>query len=308
MKEIKVFSPASVSNICCGFDVLGFAMEGLGDIISLKKIDKKGVFIKNISGFNIPLDVKKNTATVALLAFLEKLDYSHGFEISIEKNIKPGSGLGSSAASAAGSVYAANMILGEPFTSNQLVEFAMQGELISSKSAPADNIASSLFGGIVLVDNFTKYKVINLPIPQDVFAIIHHPLISVSTSESRNQLPNKVLLKNASDQLTNIASFVHSLHTNNIDLMKLSLNDHLVQNQREDLFPYFKKIKNISNEMGSLCCSISGSGPSIFSLVSGYKLAEKIKLEIDKGFIKMGVEFNSYLSTFGSQGARVLQF
>ena len=257
MKEIKVFSPASVSNICCGFDVLGFAMEGLGDIISLKKIDKKGVFIKNISGFNIPLDVKKNTATVALLAFLEKLDYAHGFEISIEKNIKPASGLGSSAASAAGSVYAANMILGEPFTLNQLVEFAMQGELISSESAPADNIASSLFGGIVLVDNFTKYKVINLPIPQDVFAVIHHPLISVSTSESRNQLPNKVLLKNASNQLTNIASFVHSLHTNNIDLMKLSLNDHLIQSQREDLFPYFKKINNISNEMGSLCCSIS---------------------------------------------------
>ena len=252
------------------------------------------------------MDVKKNTATVALLAFLEKLDYSYGFEISIEKNIKPGSGLGSSAASAAGSVYAANMILGEPFTLNQLVEFAMHGELISSESAPADNIASSLFGGIVLVDNFKKYKVINLPIPQDVFAVIHHPLISVSTSESRNLLPNKVLLKNASNQLTNIASFVHSLHTNNIDLMKLSLNDHLVQSQREDLFAYFKKIKNISNEMGSLCCSISGSGPSIFSLVSGYKLAEKIKLEIDKGFIKMGVKFNSYLSTFGSPGARVL--
>ena len=306
MKEIKVFSPASVSNISCGFDVLGFAMEGLGDIISLKKIDKKGVFIKNTSGFNIPLDVKKNTATVALMAFLDKLNYLHGFEVSIEKNIKPGSGLGSSAASAAGSVYAANMILGEPFTLYQLVDLAMQGELISSESAPADNIASSLFGGIVLVDNFTKYKVINLPIPQDVFAVIHHPLISVSTSESRNQLPNKVLLKNASNQLTNIASFVHSLHTNNIDLMKLSLNDHLIQSQREDLFPYFKKINNISNEMGSLCCSISGSGPSIFSLVSGYKLAEKIKLEIDKEFIKMDIKFNSYLSAFGSKGVRAI--
>ena len=148
MKEIKVFSPASVSNICCGFDVLGFAMEDLGDIISLKKIDRKGVFIKNTSGFNIPLDVKKNTATVALLAFLDKLNCLHGFEVSIEKNIKPGSGLGSSAASAAGSVYAANMILGKPFTLQQLVELAMQGELITSRSAPADNIASALFGGI----------------------------------------------------------------------------------------------------------------------------------------------------------------
>ena len=306
MKEIKVFSPASVSNICCGFDVLGFAMEGLGDIISLKKIDKKGVFIKKSTGFNIPLDIEKNTATVALRAFLDKLDYSHGFEISIEKNIKPGSGLGSSAASAVGSVFAANVILGEPFTLHQLVEFAMAGELISSESAPADNIASSLFGGIVLVDNFKKHKIINLPIPKDVFAVIHHPLISVSTSESRNQLPNKVLLKNASYQLTNIASFVHSLHTNNIDLMKRSLNDHLVQSQREDLFPYFKKIKNISNEIGSLCCSISGSGPSIFSLARSYKLAEKIKLDIDKEFVKMDIKFNSYLSTFGSHGVRVI--
>ena len=306
MDEIKVFSPASVSNICCGFDVLGFAMQGLGDIITLSKTHKKGVFIKNISGFNIPIEIKNNTATVALNAFLEKLNYTHGFEISIEKNIKPGSGLGSSAASAAGSVYAANMILGKPLTLHELVDLAMQGELISSESAPADNVASALFGGIVLVDNFKKYKVINLPISKDVFAVIHHPLISVSTYESRNKLPKKVSLENASYQLSNIASFVHSLHTNNIDLMKLSLNDHLVQNQRESLFPYFKKIKNISNEMGSLCCSISGSGPSIFSLVNGYKLAEKIKLEIDKEFIKMDIKFNSYLSTFGSQGVRVI--
>ena len=306
MNEIKVFSPASVSNICCGFDVLGFAVDGLGDIISLKKTNKKGVFIKNTTGFNIPLDIKKNTATVALLAFLDKLNYSQGFEISIEKNIKPGSGLGSSAASAAGSVFAANLLLGEPFTLHQLVEFAMQGELISSESAPADNIASALFGGIVLVDNFKKYHVINLPAPQDVFAVIHHPLISRSTYESRNELPKNVLLKKASYQLTNIASFVHSLHTNNIDLMKRSLNDHLVQNQREFFFSYFKKIKSISYNMGSICCSISGSGPSIFSLVCDYKLAEKIKLQLDKEFVKMDIKFNSYLSNFGSQGVRVI--
>ena len=306
MNEIKVFSPASVSNICCGFDVLGFAVDGLGDVISLKKSNKKGVFIKNITGFNIPLAIEKNTATVALLAFLDKLNYSQGFEISIKKNIKPGSGLGSSAAPAAGSVFAANLLLGEPFTLNELVEFAIKGELISSVSAPADNIASALFGGIVLVDNFKKYNVINLPIPKDVFAVIHHPLISRSTYESRNELPKKVLLQSASFQLTNIATFVHSLHTSNIDLMKRSLNDHLVQNQRESFFPYFKKIKRISYKMGSMCCSISGSGPSIFSLVSDYKLAEKIKLEIDKELEKMNIKFNSYLSTFGSKGVRVI--
>ena len=306
MKKIKVFSPASISNICCGFDVLGFAMEGLGDIISLKKIDKKGVFIKKSTGFNIPLDIEKNTATVALRAFLDKLDYSYGFEISIEKNIKPGSGLGSSAASAVGSVFAANMILGKPFTLHQLVEFAMAGELISSESAPADNVASALYGGIVLVDNFKKYHVINLPAPKNVFAVIHHPLIFRSTSESRNQLPKKVSLQSASFQLTNIASFVHSLHTSNLEMMKHSLNDHLVQNHRENFYPYFKKIKSISNDLGSICCSISGSGPSIFSLVGDYKLAEKIKLEIDKEFTNLDIKFNSYLSPFGARGVRVI--
>ena len=308
MNEIKVFSPASVSNICCGFDVLGFAIQGLGDIISLRKTHEKGIYIKKISGFDIPTDIKKNTATVALNSFLNQLNYSDGFEISIEKNIKPGSGLGSSAACAAGSVFAANLLLGEPFTLNNLVEFAMSGELISSESAPADNVASALYGGIVLVDNFKKYHVINLPTPKHVFAVIHHPLISRSTSESRNQLPKEVLLKSASFQLTNIASFVHSLHTNNFDLMKRSLNAHLVQNQRENFYPYLKKIKRISNDLGSICCSISGSGPSIFSLVGDFDLAEKIKLEIDKEFIKMDIKFNSYLSPFGSRGVRVMEF
>ena len=306
MNEIKVFSPASVSNICCGFDVLGFAMQGLGDIISLRKTNKKGVFIKNISGFNIPRDIEKNTATVALNSFLSQLNYADGFEISIEKNIKPGSGLGSSAASAAGSVFAANLLLGEPFTLNELVKFAMEGELKSSISAPADNVASALYGGIVLVDNFKKYHIINLPVPKNIFAVIHHPLISRSTSESRNELPKKVSLQSATFQLTNIASFVHSLHTNNFDLMKRALNDHLVQNQRENFYPYFKNIKTISNDLGSLCCSISGSGPSIFSLVDDHNLAEKIKLEIDKEFIKMDIKFNSYLSAFGYKGVRAI--
>ena len=165
-----------------------------------------------------------------------------------------------------------------------------------------------MYGGIVLVDNFKKYHVINLPTPKHVFAVIHHPLISRSTSESRNELPKEVSLKSASFQLTNIASFVHSLHTNNFDLMKRSLNDHLVQNQRENFYPYFKKIKRISNDLGSICCSISGSGPSIFSLVGDFELAEKIKLEIDKEFIKMDIKFNSYLSSFGARGVRVMEF
>ena len=115
-------------------------------------------------------------------------------------------------------------------------------------------------------------------------------------------------MKSASFQLTNIASFVHSLHMNNFDLMKRSLNDHLVQNQRENFYPYLKKIKRISSDLGSICCSISGSGPSIFSLVGDFELAEKIKLEIDKEFIKMDIKFNSYLSPFGARGVRVMEF
>ena len=161
MNSIKVFSPATVSNVCCGFDVLGFSIEGLGDEIIIHKSDLNCVRIKKINGYNVPIEAKENTATVAARALLDYLNINHGFELEINKNIKPGSGIGSSAACAVGAVYGINKILGSPLKKEELLKFAMQGEFVSSKTAPADNVASALFGGLILVNNQEEYKVIN---------------------------------------------------------------------------------------------------------------------------------------------------
>ena len=188
MQQIRIFSPATVSNICCGFDVLGFAIDNFGDELIISKSNKEGVFIKKINGYLVPNDRKKNTASVAGQALLDYLKISQGFEIEINKNIKPGSGIGSSAASAVAAVYGINKLLDNPLKKEELLKFAMQGEFVSSKTAPADNVASALFGGIILVNNRENYKVIKLPTPKNLFAIIHHPLLEIKTSDSRGVL------------------------------------------------------------------------------------------------------------------------
>ncbi|MFL2619582.1 MAG: homoserine kinase [Flavobacteriaceae bacterium] len=163
MQQIRIFSPATVSNICCGFDVLGFAIDNFGDELLISKSNKDGVSIKKINGYSVPNDRKKNTASVAGQALLDYLEISQGFEIEINKNIKPGSGIGSSAASAVAAVYGINKLLDNPLKKEELLKFAMQGEFVSSKTAPADNVASALFGGIILVNNRENYKVVKLP-------------------------------------------------------------------------------------------------------------------------------------------------
>lgn len=307
MNNVKVFSPASVSNVCCGFDVLGFAIGGLGDIITLSTYNGAGIHLGKLTGYSIPNDSQHNTASVAAQSMLDFLNINDGFIIDIEKNIKPGSGIGSSAASSVGAVYALNKILGEPLKKEQLIEFAMQGELISSKSAPADNVASALYGGLVLVNNFDAYRVTNLPTPNDLYAVIHHPLLEMKTSESRSNLPKKVDLKTTSNQLSYIAEFIHSLNNKDYELMGKSLKDCLVEHCRVDSIPLFNLAKKISSENSSLCYSISGSGPSCFSLIKEKTKALNLKNSIDKVFIESKVKFNSYLTTLSAPGVHEIK-
>jgi homoserine kinase len=306
MNSIKVFSPASVSNVCCGFDVLGFSIDGLGDELIITKSDSKKLNIKKVNGYNIPLAAEENTASVAAQSLLDFLNINHGFDIEINKNIKPGSGIGSSAASAVGAVYGINKLLGSPLKKHELLKFAMQGEFISSKTAPADNIASSLYGGLILVNNSINYNVIELPVPKNLYAVIHHPLVEIKTSDSRKILPASVDLNIASNQLSSIAGFVHSLHTKDFDLMKLILKDYLVENYRSDYIPLFKEIKNISKSNDAICCSISGSGPSIFSLVNEYTNAKKLQLLCDDIYTKNTIEFRSYVTGLNSKGVHII--
>ena len=306
MNSIKVFSPASVSNVCCGFDVLGFSIDGLGDELIITESDSKKVSIKKVNGYKVPIAVEENTASVAAQSLLDFLNINHGFDIEINKKIKPGSGIGSSAASAVGAVYGINKLLGSPLKKQELLKFAMQGEFVSSETAPADNVASSLHGGLILVNNRVNYNVIDLPVPKNLFAVIHHPLLEIKTSDSRGVLPEKVDLRIASEQLSSIAGFVHSLHTGDFDLMRLILKDYLVENYRAEHVPFFKEIKNISESNKAICCSVSGSGPSVFSLVENYNEAIKLKSKYDEIYNKNSVEFNSYISGLNSKGVHIL--
>ena len=306
MNSIKVFSPASVSNVCCGFDVLGFSIADLGDELIITESDSNKVNIIKVNGYEVPLSAKNNTASIAAQSLLDFLNIKSGFDIQINKNIKPGSGIGSSAASAVGAVYGINELLGSPLKKQELLKFAMQGEFVSSKTAPADNVASSLYGGLILVNNRENYNVIQLPVPKNLYAVIHHPLLEIKTSYSRDVLPKSVDLKIASEQLASIGGFVHSLHTGDFDLMRLILKDYLVENYRTEYVPFFKELKNISESNKAICCSISGSGPSVFSLVKNYNEAIKLKSKYDEIYVKNSVEFNSYITGLNSKGVHCL--
>ena len=306
MNSVKVFSPASVSNVCCGFDVLGFSIAGLGDELIITESDSNKVNIIKVNGYGVPLSAINNTASVAAQSLLDFLNIKSGFDIEINKNIKPGSGIGSSAASAVGAVYGINELLGSPLKRQELLKFAMQGEFVSSKTAPADNVASSLYGGLILVNNRENYNVIKLPVPKNLYAIIHHPLLEIKTSDSRDVLPKTVDLKIASDQLASIGGFIHSLHTGDFDLMRLILKDYLVENYRTEHVPFFKELKNISESNKAICCSISGSGPSVFSLVKNYNEAIKLKSKYDEIYAKNSVEYNSYITGLDSKGVYTL--
>jgi len=302
MNQIKIFSPASVSNLCCGFDVLGFSIDGIGDELTITKSTNKGINIKEIKGYNVPMENNKNTASVAAQALLDHLKINEGFDIEINKKIKPGSGIGSSAASAVGAVYGINKLLGNPLKHEELLKFAMKGEFVSSKTAPADNVASALYGGTILVNNRENYNVIKLPVPKNLYAIIHHPLIEIKTSDSRCVLPKSIDLKIASDQLSALGGFIHSLHTQDFELMKISLKDYLVEQFRSDYVPAFNEIKSVADLNNTICCSISGSGPSIFTLVNSLSEAQRLKLVFDEIYKDKKLEFNSYISSLNSKG------
>jgi len=302
MNQIKIFSPASVSNLCCGFDVLGFSIDGIGDELTITKSNNKGINIKEIKGYNVPLQNNKNTASVAAQSLLDHLKINEGFDIEINKRIKPGSGIGSSAASAVGAVYGINKLLGNPLKHEELLKFAMKGEFISSETAPADNVASALYGGTILVNNRENYNVIKLPVPKNLYAIIHHPLIEIKTSDSRGVLPKSVDLKIASDQLSAVGGFIHSLHTQDFELMKISLKDYLVEQFRSDYVPAFNEIRSVADLNNTICCSISGSGPSIFTLVNSLNDAKRLKLVFDEIYKDKKLEFNSYITSLNSKG------
>ncbi len=306
MNEIKIFSPATVANVACGYDVLGFCLDAVGDEMLIKKVDKKGIRITKIEGFDLPFKTELNVAGVSALAMYEALQPDCGFEIEIYKNIKPGSGIGSSAASAVGSVFGMNVLLGKPFNKTELTQFAMKGEALASKCEHADNLAPALFGGFTLVKSLSPLEIIKIPSPVNLYATIIHPQIEVKTADSRAILPKEVKLQEAIVQLANFGSLIHSLHTNNYQLMKRSLHDAIIEPHRSKLIPFYKEVKQAALNAGALGTNISGSGPSVFSLCKGIETATLVSDAIKKVYLSTGIKFDIYISKINIEGIKVL--
>ena len=306
MNEIRLFSPATVANVSCGFDVMGFCLDNVGDEMVIRKIDKKGIFITKIEGFDLPKETALNVAGVSALAMYDTLNIDFGFEIEIHKNIKPGSGIGSSAASAVGSVFGMNELLGRPYSKTQLTEFAIKGEALASKCEHADNLAPALFGGFTLVKNLSPLEILQLPTPNNLFATIIHPQIEIKTSESRAILPNEIALGKAITQWANLGSFVHALHTNDFSLMQRSLKDVVVEPYRSKLIPYFNDVQSAIMDTGAIGAGISGSGPSIFSLSKGLEQANAVKMAMQQVYEQTDIDFEIHVSKINTTGIKIL--
>ncbi|WP_298535929.1 homoserine kinase [uncultured Algibacter sp.] len=306
MNEIKIFSPATVANVACGFDVLGFCLDSVGDDMVIRKTDKKGIHITRIEGFNLPYEAELNVAGVSALAMYDAIDVDFGFEIEIYKNIKPGSGIGSSAASAVGSVFGMNELLNRPFSKTQLTEFAIKGEALASKCEHADNLAPALFGGFTLVKSISPLRILEIPSPDDLYATIIHPQIEIKTSESRAILPKEVPLSEAIEQWANLGSLVHALHTSDYDLISNSLTDVIVEPHRGKLIPEFNAVKTAALKAGALGAGISGSGPSIFSLSKSSETAIKVKDAMESIYSKTGIAFEIHVSKINTNGVKII--
>ncbi len=302
MDSIKIFCPATIANISCGFDILGLALNEVGDEMTIKKIEKPGTHISSIIGQDLPLEATKNVAGVAGLALLKHLDYDQGFDISIDKRIKAGSGIGSSAASSAGAVWGINELLGRPLTVSELVPFAMAGEELASGVPHADNVAPALLGGFTLVRSYDPLDVISIHTPKELYATIIHPQIEVKTADSRRILKTKISLGDGVKQWGNVGGLIAGLYTEDYDLIGRSLVDHIVEPIRSMLIPGFESIKKASIEVGALGCGISGSGPSVFAFSKGLETAKAVKKAMEVVYDPLNLPYETHVSGVNLDG------
>ncbi len=310
MNKIKVFAPASVSNVGPGFDVMGFAVNNLGDeITAIKKNKSYGVKITEIEcpGFKIPKAVSKNTAGTAAKSLLKTLDFPFGVELRIKKNYGIGTGLGSSASSAAAAVFAVNKLAGEPLTKIELVNFAMEGEKVASGNYHADNIAPSLLGGFTIIRNYTPLDIIKLKPNMKIYCGLFMPKIKVETKAARSILRKTVPLKKTVEQTGNIAGLVAALFSGNKRLLKDSLVDVIIEPQRAKLIPHFEELKELILEDGALGCSISGSGPTLFFFSDDKKKAKNILEAARKYYSERGFHSEYFISGINYSGAKVVK-
>ncbi len=305
MKSVTVHSPATIANLVCGFDVLGLALHDPYDSITVRLTDRPEVVIANEDEYQLPTDPQKNVAGVVLLSIVEKMNKACGFEMISRKKIKPGSGIGSSAASAAGAAVAANVLLGNIFSKEELVQLAMNGEKLASGVKHADNIAPCIYGGVTLVRCIHPLDIVSIPAPE-LFVTVVHPQIEVKTADARQILKKEIRLKDAIRQWGNVAGLVSGFFKNDYHLIGRSLEDVVIEPLRSILIPGFDQVKEQSRQAGALGGGISGSGPSIFMLSTSEATAQQVAVAMQQVYEKMGIAYHTYVTTINRQGATVI--
>lgn len=307
LRQTTVFAPATVANVACGFDSLGFALHEPGDEVIVSLSDSPGVTITKITGDEgrLPLDTQSNTAGVSVLALLESLKIDQGFDIEIHKRMPLGSGLGSSAASSVAAVFGANELLGNPLQTKELLPFAILGEKKACGSAHADNVAPALLGGFILIRSYDPLDVVSIPFPDQLHAAVLHPHIELRTEDVRKIMRREIKLQNAIVQWSNLAGLIAGLMKSDYDLISRSLNDIIFEPVRSLLIPGFDDVKKAAMDAGSLGCSISGSGPSVFALCTSPEAARQVGGAMQDALNKVELQSDLYISAINENGAVV---
>lgn len=310
LDEVRVFAPATVANMICGFDILGFAVDKPGDEVKMYRVDQPGVRIRSIKGDDgrLPLDADKNTVSACVKMLLVDLgiDKEIGVEIDLIKCMPIGSGLGSSSASTVAGLFAINALLGNPLTKEELIPYCVEGERLACGHGHADNVAPALIGGITLIRGYDPLDVIKLPVPTDLYAGIVFPQVDVPTRDARQLIKEKVLLKDAVIQWGNIAGLISGLYQSDYDLISRSMHDVLIEPTRAILIPEFYEMKRIALEEGALSFGISGSGPSVVAITKGQDVAERITEKIQQHLTQSEIGSLKYVSSVNVEGPKIL--
>jgi homoserine kinase len=314
VRSATAFAPATVANVAVGFDILGFAIESVGDIVTVSIVDDTSVRISQILNgtgrsdpIDAPLDADRNAATVGLITLREDLRLDFGFEVVLRKGIALGSGMGGSAASAVGGLVAANSLLESPLPRDALLKYALLGERTASGASHPDNIAPCLMGGMTLVVSADPFRYVSLPVPKEILAVVVHPRLRVDTRNARSILKANISLTDHVKQSAALGGFISGCFQGDIDLIRQSFDDFLIEPQRAPLIPGFADVKAAALEQGALGASISGSGPTLFALVTSEREAVRVRDAMEHAFSANGLAaVDSWISPVNRQGARII--
>lgn len=306
MKKVRVFAPASIANMGCGFDVMGLALDEVGDILEITQSEGDGLEINNKSGVPLPDDIEKNVITPVIRAFLEKIGKKAMIEVTVCEKIYPGSGIGSSAASSAAAAYGMNELYGCPLSEEEVIMCAMEGENLASGGYHADNIAPALLGGIVLVRGYEPLDIIQLPVPGNFYCAVVHPHLVVSTKEARAILPKEVPMHDAIRQWGNVGGLVAGLCSGNISLIGRSMQDYVAEPYRKKFIPGFDELREKLLNCGALAANISGSGPSMFALCASQSTAEMAGKLMHMHFTSRSIGNEVYVVKVSNKGTKLM--